>query len=457
MDPAAPNAENGQSDQARAGLSMTGQRDALERYRAVGPNATSMDALAALQDHVLDVGRRLDWCGHSKHDALNAPWLERLAGESRLVRLAATQAIMRAPLNLRGLLGVPRTRNPKGVALFARALLARFRVLGEETAASEAKALIDWLLQHSNAEFDGLSWGYPYPWQDVGFFAPRGFPNRIVTANVTDALLDAWETLGHEPYLDAAGEAARFLLESPRTLFETENARCVSYVPSASVSWIVMDVSALSGAAVARYASLRGDQAMVAESGRLVRYVAMKQTKEGAWYYTDPPDDSHITHDNYHTGIILDAILAYGKATGSREFVETYGRGLAFYRQRLFEADGAPRFMSDRRYPYDIHGAAQGILTFSRAHQHLRSGTQREAQGDVEVHGAIDMADSVLRWTIANLFDPDTGWFDYQKTRFFRKRIRLLRWCQAWMAHALGVYMESTSPEGHAATDFSER
>ena len=41
--------------------------------------------------------------------------------------------------------------------------------------------------------------------------------------------------------------------------------------------------------------------------------------------------------------------------------------GLRFYRDRLFETDGAPRFMHDRKYPFDIHGAAQGIITFALA------------------------------------------------------------------------------------------
>ena len=37
---------------------------------------------------------------------------------------------------------------------------------------------------HPSTGFDGLCWGYPYPWQDVGFFAPRHFPNRVVTSFV---------------------------------------------------------------------------------------------------------------------------------------------------------------------------------------------------------------------------------------------------------------------------------
>lgn len=391
-------------------------------------NAREVGHLAEIQSVVLETARAADYAGYSKHDALNAAWLERLAGGSRLLRFAAIQSIMRSPLHVRPLLGVGRERNAKGISLFARALLARYRVLADEASAEEARLLLTWLVDHPSPGFSWSGWGYPYPWQDVGFFAPRHFPNRVVTSFVVQALLDGYETLSEQRFLAAAEDGVRFLLEAPRTLHEDKDHRCVSYVPSAEVSWIVMDVSALVGAASARLAMIKSDAAMMAEAGRLVRYVVSKQTSYGAWYYAEPPTDSHITHDNYHTGFILDAILEYGRWSGSSEFKNSYERGLEYYRNHLFEKDGAPRFMNDRKYPFDIHGAAQGIITFALAQRATGNGA--------------DFSEKVLRWTLANMYDPESGWFYYQRRRFFRTRIRLLRWCQAWMAWALGCHLE---------------
>jgi hypothetical protein len=378
---------------------------------------------------VLETARADDYEGYSKHDALNAPWLERLAGESRLRRLAAIQLVMRCPVHVRPLLGVRKARNAKGISLFARALLARHRLTRANEDAQEARELLDWLLGNSSAGFGGLAWGYPYPWQDAGFFAPRDLPNRVVTSFVGQALLDGYETLGEPRYLKAASEAVQFLLTAPRTLYEDDDRRCVSYVPDESIDWIVMDVSALAGALAARLGVLQDDPELVTEGGRLVRYVVSKQTDEGAWYYAEPPSASHITHDNYHTGFILDAILLYGRETGSREFDDAYRAGVEFYERRLFEPDGAARFMSDQKYPFDIHGCAQGLLTFSLRQKHHGEG------GEV--------ARRVLDWTLTNMFDPHSGWFFYQKRRGFRTRIRELRWCQGWMSWALASYLEN--------------
>jgi len=384
---------------------------------------------ADVLQRVLDTARHDDFEGYSKHDALNAPWMEALAGGSRLRRLAAIQLVMRSPIHVRPLLGVRKARNPKGLSLFARAHLARHRLTGSADDVHVASDLLDWLIDNPSQGFDGLSWGYPYPWQDAGFFAPRGLPNRVVTSFVGQALLDGYDTLGDDRYLKAASDAVRFLLEAPKTLFEDDAHRCVSYVPDESIDWIVMDVSALVGALAARLGALQGDEKLFEESGRLVRYVVSKQTDEGAWFYAEPPSASRITHDNYHTGFILDAILLHAQATGSAEFDQAYERGIEFYQRRLFEPDGAPRFMSDRRYPFDIHGCAQGIITFSLRQRHRGEGAE--------------MAGRVVDWTLSNMWDPKSGWFYYQKRRAFRTRIRELRWCQGWMSMALASYLEN--------------
>lgn len=380
-------------------------------------------------DRVLQTARTDRYEGYSKHDGLNSPLLARLAGGSRLTRLAAIQVVTRSPVDIRPLVGVRKARNPKGLSLFARALLARHRMTGSPDDAAQARELLDWLTDHPSAGFDGLCWGYPYPWQDVGFFAPRDFPNRVVTSFVGQAMLDGYETLHEDRYLDAATRAVSFLLGAPKTLLEDENRRCVSYVPDPAIDWIVMDVSALSGALAARVGAITGDGDLIREGGRLVRYVVSKQTDYGAWFYSDPPSASHITHDNYHTGFILDAILSYGLSAGSSEFDDAYRRGIEFYESRLFEPSGAARFMNDRLYPIDIHGCAQGIITFSLRQRHLGTGAAT--------------AGRVLGWTVSNMWDPSSGWFYYQRRRGYRTSIRELRWCQGWMSWALASYLEN--------------
>ncbi len=70
---------------------------------------------------VLQAAEAQDYQGYSKFDALNSPFLRKLAFDNKWLQLLYTQVVKASPVNLRPWLGVQISRNPKGIALFARA------------------------------------------------------------------------------------------------------------------------------------------------------------------------------------------------------------------------------------------------------------------------------------------------------------------------------------------------
>jgi hypothetical protein len=377
------------------------------------------DPLLDVAERALEWARRRDHAGWSKHDALDSPLLAALSLGRKWPRIALIQAVMRCPFNVRPLLGVRPRRDPKGIALFARAWLDHHAITGRSDSALEAERLLDWLVENpSSAGFPGMSWGYPYPWQDPGFHAPAGFPNRIVTYFVIRALVHGWQALGRRRWLEAAEEGCRFVLEAPRILEDTPELKCVSYVPLPSMTMAVMDVSPLCGSACAMVGVAAGRPRLVDEGRRLVAWAVDKQTPAGAWYYTHPPGDSHLKHDNYHTGEIIEALREYGQATGDTRFEAARRAGLEHYRRDLFTSDWRPKWMSHQRYPHDVHGYAVGILVFAGA-------------GDFAAAGRIAQA------ALEDLWNDRQARFHHQRRRLFIVRTTLMRWCQAWMCHAL--------------------
>jgi hypothetical protein len=370
----------------------------------------------------------LEW---TKHDALNSPLLFALFGHSRISRILATQAVMRFPINPRPLLGIPKSHNPKGLALFVSALLDIFVATGEHDYLDEATGLLERLLTlRSPGNWHGDCWGYQYPWQDLGFYAPSATPNAVVTAFVCEAFLHAFRITGKEIYLAPVESAARFFLDDLAVLKHADRELCFGYMPL-PMTMRVMDVSILIAAVLAQLSAIRGDQTLGDTASRLTRYVANRQTDDGAWYYTDPPEDSPVKIDNYHTGFIVDAMERVMLALKVDTWRVQHRRGVDFYAARLFNPDGSPRWMSDRDYPHDIHGAAQGILTFSSKENYRRY---------------PQLPSKVIDWAIARMYNPE-GRFYYQETLWRVKKFTFVRWCNAWMCRALASYLLSVAHE----------
>lgn len=368
-----------------------------------------------------------EYKGFNKHDGLLSPLLRLMFGWNKIGRLLAIQIVTRAPINIRPSLAVPKTINPKGIGLFAKANLDAFELTHQNVYLKEAEILLEWLIANGNTNFPGLTFGYQYPWQDVGFYAPAYFPNRVVTCWIGYAFFRAWELTGKQVYLRVCREICIFLRDTENKIVDTGQELCFSYVPDKRVTWAVMDVSALCAKMFALTGTALKDKNMLHDAERSMKYIVNRQTDYGAWFYTDPPKDSHITHDNYHTGIILDCLLDYMLITGNQRFLPNYQDGLDYYREQLFLANGAPKWMNNKIWPHDIHGAAQGVITFSKA----------SSIDQTHIH----QAEKILAWTYQNLFNEAKNVFWYQKTRWITKRFNLLRWCQAWMAYALTEYL----------------
>jgi hypothetical protein len=375
---------------------------------------------------VLAYAHGQDYAGYNKYDALDSPVLSLLSFGNKYLRLVYSQAIMRSPLNIRPLFLIPRTRNPKGTALFVMTYLNLFNAKHFPEYLDRAKQLLDWLRLNYSPGFSGMCWGYQYPWQDVGFYAPAHLPNRIVTYFVASAFLDAYDLCREKSYLDIARSSADFMLKDPKILYEDNNMKCLSYVPDKSINWVVMDVSALCAVLLSRLGSILNDSFLLQQAKKLIYYVVDKQTSYGAWFYTHPAGANRLKmHDNYHTGYILDAILDYSRYSGDNDFRPNYLHGLDYYYRQLFLPDGAPKWMNNKVYPLDVHGSAQGILTFLKA-----------AQLDEKY---LIFGRRIAGWAIDHMQNKRYGYFYYQQTRFYKKRFSIMHWSNAWMARALSA------------------
>lgn len=381
-----------------------------------------MDTKHRVLIDILNSAEEKDYGGYSKFDALNSRFLMSLTLDNKWLRLVFTQIVKELPFNVRPLLRVRKSRNPKGIALFARAYFSLYQKTNEVEYLEKGESLIRWLLDNPSPRCDKFCWGYNFVWQNTIFLQDKFEPNAVVSVFVGEALIHAYRVTQKEEYLNAACSVADFIIEDLPVLYDSKDELAIAYVLR-KVDAIVLNNQVLAGAFLSKVWKHTGVRKILDIAQRQVNYTVQRRTGYNAWYYTYPKEKSPITHDNYHTGGILDGLLEYYEETGDDRHMEVYWKALDYYKKNLFEKDGAPRWMNDKKYPFDIHGSAQGILTFKKASMH----------DPRHLHQAEIIAD----WAMKNLYRTKNRDFAYRKGRFFRWNYSLMRWCNAWMARAL--------------------
>ena len=377
--------------------------------------------------------RANDWAGYDPYDAMNSKLFKALPFlNSRIPRIALTQALKRSPVNIRGLAMVPKTQNPKALGLF----LSAFVKLSENQLADREmliEHMIERLIALRSAGNAHWCWGYSFPWQTRTIVVPVNSPNLVCTTFVADALFDAYEQRRDQRCLNMALSAAEYIRDV--LYWEDGELSGFSY-PLPGLRGTTHNANLMAGALLCRAYKHTGVERFLAPAFRVARYSAAKQRPDGSWWYGEAPTQHWI--DNFHTGYNLAALDAMGRYAGTTEFEEHVRRGFAFYRENFFRADGAAKYFHNRAYPLDIHCFAQSIVTLL-AFRHLDP-------------ASAPLAQSVYEWAMDHMWD-ESGFFYYRVLRLCTIRTSYMRWSQAWMVLALATLAaESRQPEKYSQT-----
>ena len=371
---------------------------------------------------LLDFCRANDWAGYDPYDALNSKVLEALPFlNSRVPRIALTQALKRSPFNIRPCLFIPKVQNAKAIALFLAAFV-KLSKAEEVNLGDQVPRMIDRLIALRAPGVPYWCWGYSFPWQTRTIIVPAGAPNLVSTTFVANALLDAYEQSQDSACLSMARSAAEYILNE---LYWSGNGSAAGFsYPQPSLRVEVHNANFLAAALLCRVSKHTGEKKFIAPALRVARYSAEKQRPDGSWWYAEGPSQRWI--DNFHTGYNLCALRSIGRDSNTDEFDSCIRKGFDFYRAHFFREDGAARYFHDRTYPIDIHCVAQSIITLVEC-QDLGSDN-------------IPLARSVLQWAMNRMWN-DRGYFYYRVLRFGTIRTPYMRWSLAWMLLAMSALL----------------
>jgi hypothetical protein len=358
-----------------------------------------------------------DYAGYDPYDALNSPFIRRLGVRSKWVRLWATQLLRRSPINLRPLLGIRKGHNPKAVGLFLWGYVKLYAVTKESRYLERVDYLLHMLERLRSKGCSGNGWGYNFDWQSRTFLRPAGTPTIVNTSFIGHALLDCYELTGRQGALDMAIPIKDFILgDLHRT--PLDDTFCFSYTPIDTET--VHNANLLGASILARLTQYCDDDRLPSAASASMDYSMRHQRDDGSWFYADTDIQSWI--DSFHTAFNLQAIRYILRAGLGSQYVTAYRRGVEYYAQTFFLADGTPKYYHDRVYPIDIHAPAQAICFLSGEGQNYK-----------------DLTDRIVAWMLKHLYS-DEGFFHFRKGKFLANRIPYMRWSQAWAFRALAEY-----------------
>lgn len=346
-------------------------------------------------------------------------------GHFRFTRLLWLQAVKRSPFDLRSLANVRPGVNPKGIALFALAEIARYRTTGSEEHRLRSGQLIDKLRSLSlKTPGGGIAYGYNFDWQSRVFYAPKGTPTVVPSSFAAFAFADA-EALGQTYKQDLAG-IVHFILNDLRRPVESEDEICFSYTPLDDER--IYNASLLAGEVLARASVILARPELAGYAIRAARFAIKAQADDGSWFYGEGGGQRWI--DNFHTAYVLSSLLQIAQVSedATAEIMPHVIKGTEYWIANLFEPDGAPKYFNKTALPYDIHSAAAAVTTLC----------DLATVSDV----ALPLAEKILEWTFINLRDAN-GSFYYQKWDKRIIRTPFMRWGQAWMAYAIARFIEA--------------
>jgi len=365
-----------------------------------------------------------DYMAYEPFDGLSSP-LRRLTGGSLFLDRLLMQAVRQSPINLRPWIGIKPLPSTKGRGYMAAGYITMYQVTGDASYAERARQCLDWLIAHKSPRFEQFSWANHFDFASRGGRYSKDESIIVWTALIGQAFLDGYETLRDERYLEIARSACQWVLALPRE--KTATGTCLSYHMIEQES--IHNANMLGAALLARTGAILGSAEHLDVARSAMLYSCSRQREDGAWWYAE--EEKYHWIDNFHTGYNLDALDCYAASTGSAEFGQAVQRGLRFYKDHFFEANGCPRYYHNRTQPIDSQCAAQSIETLSRfAH---RDPACRE------------LSARVARWTIDNMQDRD-GHFYYRAYPLIKARAPMLHWAQATTYRALTLLLGTLRP-----------
>jgi hypothetical protein len=291
--------------------------------------------------------------------------------------------------------------------------------------------------------FKEFCWGYPFDWVTQSGVIPEGTPLITTTPYVFEAFMQMELLRPHLKWQRILESITRHIYRDYKDFDVSEAASTCSYTPFDKVG--VVNASAYRASALTSAAKFFNDDRFLDVSQRNLNFVLESQNEDGSWPYA--VDAKRHFVDHFHTCFVMKALAKIYFLTGNEDCMKALTRGVDFYLQNLFSADGMPRpFAAAPRltvYRHELYDSAECInlcLLLRKCFPQLETTLDRVTAG-----------------ILSNWVKPD-GSFRSRQLMFGWDNVPMHRWGQSQMFRSLALYLyEARAAETQIYENFNSK
>ncbi len=237
-------------------------------------------------------------------------------------------------------------RFPIADAHYAMGFAFLHRVTGREEFYNRAVHFLEVLEETRSPGYEHYCWGYPFHWETRNGTMRAGTPLITTVPYVYEAFLQVYEIDGNERWLKIMRSIAEHALHDYHEIVTSPDASSCSYNPEPGESCGVVNASAYRAFLLTRASIDFSEPKYRAVADRNLNFVVESQNPDGSWFYSTDGERDFVDH--FHTCFVMKALAKIEDLTGNARCTESIERGVAYYIDNLFDAEGLPKPFSRR-------------------------------------------------------------------------------------------------------------
>jgi hypothetical protein len=317
-------------------------------------------------------------------------------------------------------------RFPIADAHYAMGFAFLYQATGDSSQLENAVHFLAELKKSRCRQFKEYCWGYPFDWVTRNGVLKEQTPLITSTPYVYEAFLQVFELDPRDEWKLILESIARHAAVDIKDFKTSEKASSSSYTPYDSGG--VINAAAYRAFLLTSASLFFSNDDYWKTAERNLNFVLENQNPDGSWFYA--VDGVRDFVDHFHTCFVMKALAKIHALTGHAATLEALGKGVSYYLDNLFDADGlpkpfsrAPRLTVYRRELYDCAECINLCLLLRDRFPQLET-----------------TLETVVKGILKDWIKPD-GSFRSRRLHLGWDNLPMHRWGQAQMFRSLTFYL----------------